>query len=70
MTRLMLAPADARALTGYLSAAQQEAYLRQKYDLRTEAEYRAFLQRNAVAIAGEVRALGTETPPAVMPPDE
>lgn len=70
MTRLMLAPADARALTGYMSAAQQEDFLRRKYDLRGETQYRAFLQNNAPAIANDVRFLTTETPPLVMPPYE
>lgn len=68
MSRLMPAPSDARALTAYMSASQRDEWVRQKYNLQNENEYRKFLQDNAEAVANDMRFLQTETPPIVMPP--
>lgn len=70
MTRLMPAPTDARALTAYMSAAQREDYVRRKYGLASENDYRRFLQENAQLVADDMRFLQTETPPLVIPPVE
>ena len=63
MTRLMPAPQDARALTAYMSSAQQEELVRRKYGLMNENQYRLFLQANASRVAQDMRMLQTETPP-------
>ncbi len=59
----MPAPADGRALTVYLSAGQQDEYMRRKYGLNNENEYRKFLQTNAAAVANDMRYIQTELPP-------
>lgn len=60
---LMPAPSDGRALTAYLSAGQQDEYMRRKYGLRDENEYRRFLQANAPKVANDMRLIQTELPP-------
>lgn len=59
----MPAPADGRALTVYLSAGQQDEYMRRKYGLKDENQYRTFLQTNAATVANDMRWIQTELPP-------
>ncbi len=51
MPRIMPAPSDGRAFTNYLSAGQYEVNLQRRFGTQSEAQYRAYLQNNADAVA-------------------
>lgn len=68
MSRLNPAPSDARAFTSYMSAGQQEDFMRRTFGLSNENEYRQFLQDNASLVASETRQMHTHRPPVAYPP--
>lgn len=67
MSRLMPAPSDARAFTSYLSAGQREETLQRALGVRSEAEYRMYLQHNSQAVASKLKAAYTGLKPPPMP---
>ena len=61
MPRIMPAPSDGRAFTNYLSAGQYEVRMQNRFGSLTEAQYRAYLQNNATAVAEQSRRMRVGT---------
>ena len=46
--------ADGRAFTRYVSNSEFEQYVKNKYNIKDDYEYRQFLQKNGATIAAEL----------------
>jgi hypothetical protein len=57
MSRIMPVQSDGRAFTSYVSSGLLEQMIQRKYNLPTEGQYRAFLQKYGMQVAQELRKL-------------